>query len=186
MTDILKEKIRMCNLEKGSSLIAGIALIVLMRPLGLPDLLELNTGPVSADGLSKHTAALAPARVGIEKTIRQKNFGDISAREGDSSLRTMTILCFRTPGGKVKGDIEINVYDPERPKPLIESDEKASRPDSAIMTKATRAEQAEIKCDPWNCAVFGSECRERAKGKQISKILIQDKIKIVPASPPAK
>lgn len=107
--------------DKRSPLIVIVALIVLLLPLALPVLLELNSQPVSMDKPSKYTAALALAQAGVEKAIWEMNNGDILSWEGDRALRTRTLSFFKVPGGEETGEVEIRVKWPHEQYPVVEA-----------------------------------------------------------------
>ncbi len=143
--------------EEGMVLVVGVIIMTCLLLLVLPFLFQLSAENRLTDKSFKSCTALSLADAGIERAVWELNFGDITIWDGDSTLRTMSILSFQTPGGVVMGDIEIKVYNPESKTPLVESQGKVSFSDTALMAKATRAELAEIKYDPWNFAVFGDD-----------------------------
>ena len=143
--------------EEGMVLVVGVIIMTCLLLLVLPFLFQLSAENRLTDKSFKSCTALSLADAGIERAVWELNFGDITTWDGDSTLRTMSILSFQTPGGVVMGDIEIKVYNPESKTPLVESQGKVSFSDTALLAKATRAELAEIKYDPWNFAVFGDD-----------------------------
>lgn len=138
-------------------LVIGVIIMAFLLLLVLPFLYQLSAENRLTDKSFKSSIALSLAEAGIERALWELNFGDITTWDGDSSLRTLTITSFQTPSGNVAGDFEIKVYNPETKQPIVESRGIVSYSDSALMAKATRAELAEIKYDPWNFAVFGDE-----------------------------
>ena len=143
--------------EEGMVLVVGVIIMTCLLLLVLPFLFQLSAENRLTDKSFKSCTALSLAEAGIERAVWELNFGDILTWDGDSTLRTMNILSFQTPGGVVMGDIEIKVYNPESKTPLVESQGKVSFSDTAFMAKAARVEIAEIKYDPWNFAVFGDD-----------------------------
>ncbi len=143
--------------EEGMVLVIGVIIMAFLLLLVLPFLYQLSAENRLTDKSFKSSTALSLAEAGIERALWELNFGDILTWDGDSSLRTMSIASFQSPSGNVAGDIEIEVYNPETKQPVVESRGLVSYSDSALMAKATRAELAEIKYDPWNFAVFGDD-----------------------------
>ncbi len=143
--------------EDGMVLVIGVIIMSFLLLLVLPFLYQLSAENRLTDKSFKSSTALSLAEAGIERALWELNFGDIATWDGDSTLRTLTITSFQTPSGNVAGDIEIKVYNPETKFPVVESRGLVSYSDSALMAKATRAELAEIKYDPWNFAVFGDD-----------------------------
>lgn len=152
-----KNKMRGNIHEEGMVLVIGVIIMAFLLLLVLPFLYQLSAENRLTDKSFKSCTALSMAEAGLERAVWELNFGDITTWDGDSSLRTLTITSFQTPSGKVMGDIEIKVYNPETKLPVVESRGLVSYSDSALMAKATRAELAEIKYDPWNFAVFGDD-----------------------------
>ncbi len=138
-------------------LVIGVIIMSFLLLLVLPFLYQLSAENRLTDKSFKSSTALSLAEAGIERALWELNFGDITTWDGDSTLRTLAITSFQTPSGNVAGDIEIKVYNSETKLPVVESRGLVSYSDSALMAKATRAELAEIKYDPWNFAVFGDE-----------------------------
>jgi hypothetical protein len=112
--------------EKGSSLLASVALIAILLPLALPVLIEIHAEPVSSDKPSKYSAALALAEVGLEKAILGMNNGDITTWEGDHSLRILLLSRVPIPGGEETGDIEIRVKWPYEKYTVVEATGRVS------------------------------------------------------------
>ena len=152
-----KNKIRDKSHEEGMVLVIGVIVMAFLLLLVLPFLYQLSAENRLTDKSFKSSTALSLAEAGIERALWELNFGDITTWDGDSSLRTLTVTSFQTPSGNVAGDFEIKVYNPETKQPVVESRGLVSYSDSALMAKATRAELAEIKYDPWNFAVFGDD-----------------------------
>jgi hypothetical protein len=150
-------KIKKKKQEEGMVLVVGVIIMTCLLLLVFPFLFQLSAENRLTDKSFKSCTALSLAEAGIERAIWELNFGDILTWDGDSTLRTMSILSFQTPSGVVMGDIEIKIYNPESKTPLVESQGKVSFSDQAFMAKAARAEVAEIKYDPWNFAVFGDD-----------------------------
>jgi len=138
-------------------LVIGVIIMSFLLLLVLPFLYQLSAENRLTDKSFKSSTALSLAEAGIERALWELNFGDILTWDGDNTLRTLTITSFQAPSGNVAGDIEIKVYNPETKFPVVESRGLVSYSDSALMAKATRAELAEIKYDPWNFAVFGDD-----------------------------
>ncbi len=138
-------------------LVIGVIVMAFLLLLVLPFLYQLSAENRLTDKSFKSSTALSLAEAGIERALWELNFGDITTWDGDSSLRTLTVTSFQTPSGNIAGDFEIKVYNPETKQPVVESRGLVSYSDSALMAKATRAELAEIKYDPWNFAVFGDD-----------------------------
>jgi len=143
--------------EQGFVLVIGVILMGFLLLLALPFICQLSAENRLTDKSFKSCAALSLAEAGVERAVWELNFGDITAWDGDTALRTMTITSFQGPSGNVIGDIEIKVHNPETKTPLVEATGILSYSDSALMAKATRVELEQIKYDPWNFAVFGDE-----------------------------
>lgn len=88
--------------------------------------------------LSNYSAALALAKVGIERAVWELNHGNISNWQGNSQVRRMTIFSFRGANGKVLGDIEIKVEKPEGDNPVVESTGRVTYTDSLLGSQKAR------------------------------------------------
>ncbi len=112
--------------QKGSSLLASVALIAILLPLALPVLIEIHAEPGSSDKPSKYSAALVLAEVGLEKAILEMNNGDITTWEGDHSLRVLLLSRVPIPGGEETGDVEIRVKWPYEKYTVVEATGRVS------------------------------------------------------------
>jgi hypothetical protein len=109
------------NEEKGFVLIVGLIVMMVLLLLAVPFLYQLSFENRLTTKSYKSSAALSLAEAGVERTIWELNYGDISSWTGDDTLRTMGISSFQAAGGNVIGDVGIRVVDPTADHPIVES-----------------------------------------------------------------
>ncbi len=107
--------------EQGFILIIGMIVMTFLLLLALPFLFQTSVEYRLTDKSYKVSTALSLAEAGIERAIWELNYGDISSWTGDDTLRTMSISSLQASGGKVIGDIEIRVVEPDADDPIVES-----------------------------------------------------------------
>jgi len=117
----MKAKIKKKKQERGVVFIVALIIIFVMMILATPFLFRLSAQYRKTEKSFKSLAALSLAEAGVERAIWEMNHGDISAWEGDDSLRTLTISSFQASGGAEVGDIVISVIDLDGSNPIIES-----------------------------------------------------------------
>ncbi len=145
------------NEEKGFVLIVGLVVMTVLLLLAVPFLYQLSFENKLTNKSYKSSAALSLAEAGVERAIWELNYGDISTWVGDSSLRTMGISSFQTPDGKVIGDIEIRVEDPDGDNPVVSSAGRVALVESRVLYKGARVVLEEEKYKPWTNGIFGDE-----------------------------
>ncbi len=144
--------------NQGYILVTSVIVTLLMLLIVGPFLFQLSADNKSHKKSSKSLVALSLAEAGIERAIWEINYGDMSSWEGDTSERTLTISDFQTSDGKVMGDIEINVTNPEGENPLIESIGKVSITGSQeLVARSTMIVLEEVPTSLFDYAVFGGE-----------------------------
>ncbi len=119
MRKIVKAKKR--HKEQGFVLIIGFIMMAFLLLLAVPFLFQLSNDKRSSQIFVNSSVALSLAEAGIERSIWEFNHGDILSWSGDYDLRTLTLSDFQTSNGKVMGDIEISITDPEGDNPVIEA-----------------------------------------------------------------
>jgi Tfp pilus assembly protein PilX len=130
-----KAKAKKKHEEQGFVFLIAVIVMVFLLLLVAPFLFQLSNDSRLNRKSCKSSVALSLAEAGIERTIWELNFGDISGWEGDSSERTLTISDFQTAAGAVVGDIEISITDPESDNPTVESKGKVAFLDSQLEAK---------------------------------------------------
>ncbi len=130
-----KTRIEKKHQEQGFVLLVALIVMVFLLLLVAPFLFQLSNDSILATKNCKSSKALSLAEAGIERTIWELNYGDISGWDGDSSERTLTISGFQTAAGEVVGDIEITITDPEGDDPIIESNGRVVFGSSQIRTR---------------------------------------------------
>ncbi len=121
-----KAKAKKKHEEQGFVLLVAIIVMVFLLLLVAPFLFQLSNDNILTRKSCKSSVALSLAEAGIERTIWELNYGDVTSWEGDSSLRTLTISDFQSSNGDVVGDIEISITDPESDNPIVESKGKVA------------------------------------------------------------
>ncbi len=121
--------------ESGAVLIVALMVATVLLLSSVPFLFKLSAQYKNTDRSFKSYAALNLAEAGIERTIWELNFGDISTWAGDSNLRTKTISSVQAAGGAEVGDIEINVTNPEGETSIVEATGKISYTDLSEISK---------------------------------------------------
>jgi hypothetical protein len=121
--------------EQGFVLIVAVIVTVFMLLVVAPFLFQLSNDSRLATKTCKSSTALSLAEAGIERTIWELNYGDVTGWDGDSSERTLTISDFKTAAGAVVGDIEISITDPEGDYPVVESNGRVAYGGSQIQTR---------------------------------------------------
>jgi hypothetical protein len=109
------------NEEKGFVLVVGLIVMMVLLLLAVPFLYQLSFENRLTTKSYKSSAALSLAEAGVERTIWELNYGDISSWTGDDTLRTMGISSFQAAGGNVIGDVGIKIVDPNADHPIVES-----------------------------------------------------------------
>lgn len=99
--------------KRGAILVVVLWLIALMTIIAFPFLLKFSAQYRITEKSFKSLAALNLAEAGVERTIWELNYGDISTWDGDISLRTLTISSFQASDGTIIGDINISITDPK-------------------------------------------------------------------------
>jgi hypothetical protein len=130
-----KAKAKKKHEEQGFVLALAVIVMVFLLLLVAPFLFQLSNDNRLTRKNCKSSIALSLAEAGIERTIWELNYGDISGWDGDSSERTLTISDFQTAAGAVVGDIEISITDPEGDYPLVESNGRVAYGDFQIQTR---------------------------------------------------
>lgn len=143
--------------EKGAILIIAVIILMLLLLLSFPFLFQMSTEYKIAEKTYKSFAALNLAEAGIDRAIWELNHGDITTWPGDSSSRSMTLTDFQASGGKVIGDVEIIVTEPESDNPVVESIGKVAYSDTLEVSKATRVVLNRSEFAPFTYAAFGDE-----------------------------
>jgi Tfp pilus assembly protein FimT len=131
----IKAKVKKKHEEQGFVLMVALIVMVFLLLLAAPFLFQLSNDSRLTSKNCKSSLALSLAEAGIERTIWELNYGDISGWDGDSSERTLTISDFQTATGDVVGDIEISITDPEGDNPIIESNGRVAFGSSQIQTR---------------------------------------------------
>ena len=157
MQEIIKEDLKKRNEEKGFVLIIGMIVMSVLLLLAVPFLFQVSFENKLTNKSYKSSAALSLAEAGVERAIWELNYGDITTWAGNSSLRTMTIASFQTADGKVIGDIEIRVEDPEGDNPVVSSSGRVALVESRVLYKGARVVLEEEKYKPWLNGIFGDE-----------------------------
>ncbi len=121
--------------EQGFVMVVAVIFMAFLLLLVMPFLSHLSTDSRIATKNCKSSKALSLAEAGIERTIWELNYGDVTSWEGDSSERTLTISDFQTATGAVVGDIEISITDPEGDDPVVESNGRVAFGGSQIQTR---------------------------------------------------
>ena len=121
--------------EQGFVFLLAVIVMVFMLLVVAPFLFQLSNDSRLATKTCKSSTALSLAEAGIERTIWELNYGDVTGWDGDSSERTLTISDFKTAAGAVVGDIEISITDPEGDYPLVESNGRVAYGDFQIQTR---------------------------------------------------
>ena len=130
-----KTKAKKKHEEQGYIFIVAVIVMVFLLLLVTPFLFQLSNDSILATKSCKSSVALSLAEAGIERTIWELNYGDVTSWEGDSSERTLTISDFQTATGDVVGDIEISIADPEGDDPIVESNGRVAFGGSQIQTR---------------------------------------------------
>jgi len=143
--------------EKGAILLIAVIILMFLLLLSFPFLFQMSTEYKIAEKTYKSFAALNLAEAGIDRAIWELNHGDITTWPGDSSSRTMTLTDFQASGGKVIGDVEITVTEPESDNPVVESIGKVAYSDTLEVSKATRVVLNRSEFAPFTYAAFGDE-----------------------------
>lgn len=117
----IRIKLKRGNKEQGYILIVALAMTAFLLHLAVPSLFELSTENKVTDKSKSYIAALSLAEAGVERALREMNYGDISNWKGNSKFRTMTISSYKAPEGSVTGDIEIRVEEPGGENPVVKS-----------------------------------------------------------------
>ncbi len=144
--------------EGGFVLFLGVLIMAFLLLLAVPFLFQLNTEQRLTEKSAKSFAAVSLAEAGIERAIWELNNGDISTWQGDTNLRTMTISDFEAAGGRIVGDIEIRVENPDSGYPVIESTGRVAFAEFMPVARITRVVMRSQGCHPvFDRCVFGSE-----------------------------
>lgn len=100
--------------QRGSILIVGILVIVVMLILATPFLVKLSAQFRTTDKASKSLAAFNLAEAGVDRALFEMNniWGWISAWQDTGSAITTTLNDFAAFGGGAVGDVEMVIYDP--------------------------------------------------------------------------
>jgi hypothetical protein len=130
-----KAKAKKKHEEQGFVLMVAVIVMVFLLLLVTPFLFQLSNDSRLTRKSCKSSVALSLAEAGIERTIWELNYGDVTSWEGDSSERTLTISDFQTATGDVVGDIEISIADPEGDDPIVESNGRVAFGGSQIQTR---------------------------------------------------
>ncbi|MCK4645814.1 MAG: hypothetical protein KAU46_06150 [Candidatus Aminicenantes bacterium] len=130
-----KAKAKKKHEEQGFVLMVAVIVMVFLLLLVAPFLFQLSNDNRLTRKSCKSSVALSLAEAGIERTIWELNYGDVTSWEGDSSERTLTISDFQTATGDVVGDIEISIADPEGDDPIVESNGRVAFGGSQIQTR---------------------------------------------------
>ena len=127
----IKIKLKRGNKEQGYILIVALAATAFFLHLAVPFLFQISTENKVTDykvidnkftyKIANYSSALSLAEAGVEKALREMNYGDISNWKGNSKLRTLTISSYKAPEGSVTGDIEIKVEEPGGENPVVKS-----------------------------------------------------------------
>ena len=157
MKEIIKKDLKRRNEEQGFVLIVGMVVMSFLLLLAIPFLYQVSFENKLTNKSYKSSAALSLAEAGVERAIWELNYGDITTWDGNSSLRTMTILSFQTPEGNVIGDIEIRVEDPDGENPVVSSSGRVALVESRVLCKCARVVLEEEKYKPWINGIFGDE-----------------------------
>jgi Tfp pilus assembly protein PilX len=143
--------------EKGAILIIAVIILMFLLLLAFPFLFRMSTEYRIAEKTYKSFAALNLAEAGIDRAIWELNYGDITTWAGDSSSRTMTLTDFQAFGGKVIGDVQITVNEPESDSPVVEATGTVVYSDTLEVSKTTRTVLKRSEFAPFTFAAFGSE-----------------------------
>ncbi len=157
MKEIGKEYLKRRNEEKGFVLVIGMLVMAVLLLLAVPFLYQLSFENRLTTKSYKSSAAISLAEAGVERAIWELNYGDISSWTGDDTLRTMGISSFQTADGKVIGDIEIRVEDPDGDNPVVSSAGRVALVESRLLYKGARVVLEEEKYKPWINGIFGDE-----------------------------
>ena len=144
--------------ERGAALVVILIVTVAMLLISTPFLFKLSGQYRSADSSFKSLAALNLAEAGVERAIWELNYGDITAWDGDSTLRTLTLFSVDDSSGNPVGDVVIRVLDAEGDNPAVESMGRVVFSGSTMIEKTVRAElEWDGPAPAFDYALFGTD-----------------------------
>ncbi len=162
-----KKGLKRKDREKGFVLAVSVIVMACLLLLALPFLSRVSTENKNAKKTSHSFEALSLAEAGVERAIWELNYGDISGWEGDSSLRTMPLPDFQSSEGKVMGDIEIRIENPEGDNPVIEATGRITYEGSKTISRTARVVLKRDGPPPiFDFAIFGDEGVEMSSNAQ--------------------
>lgn len=152
-----KRSLKESRQDKGSILVTGVIVLASLVILALPFLFHTSSEFRLTEKSYKSYAALSLAEAGVERAIWELNYGEISTWNGDNSLRTKSITSFQAAGGRVIGDINISVYDPEGFYPVVESAGTVTLSGSSAIDATIRVELEPEGTPLFNYGVFADQ-----------------------------
>jgi hypothetical protein len=105
--------------NRGAALFFSLLVAVMMLIVVMPFLFSLSTRFRVTEKSFKSMAAANLAEAGIERAIWELNYGNISLWSGNFQTRTLSLPNVQAAGGRIAGDIDIEVQNPASDNPLI-------------------------------------------------------------------
>lgn len=107
--------------DKGFILFISMFIILLVFLVTTPFLFKVSSQKHLSEVSLRSKIALNLAEAGIERTIWELNFGDISTWAGDAASRTLQITDFQNNTGNIIGDIAVQIINPGSDTPIVVS-----------------------------------------------------------------
>jgi hypothetical protein len=105
--------------NRGAALFFSLLVAVLMLTIVMPFLFSLSSRFRVAEKSFRSMAAANLAEAGVERAIWELNYGNISLWSGNILARTLSLPSVQTADGRIAGDVDIEVLNPEGNNPVI-------------------------------------------------------------------